>query len=79
MRSVAASGDAAQNAIHEQYPNLAPLISAVEVSPAAIQAALHSGEVLLSYYYTAGHLYAFVVNQERIDAIELVRAVSSGT
>jgi CHAT domain-containing protein len=74
MRSVTARGDAAQKTIRENYPNLAPLISAVEVSPAAIQAALHPDEVLLSYYYTAAHLYAFVVSSGSIDAVQLERA-----
>ena len=73
MRSVATTGDAAQKTIQEQYPNLAPLISAVEVSPAEIQAALHADEVLLSYYYTAGHLYAFVVTRDSIEAVDLAR------
>ena len=73
MRSVVTTGDTAQKTIQEQYPNLAPLITAVEVSPAAIQATLHPDEVLLSYYYTAGHLYAFVVSRDSIDAVALAR------
>ena len=73
LRSVAASGDTAQKSIQQQYPNLAPLISVVEVSPSAIQAALHPDEVIISYYYTAAHLYAFVVSRNSIDIVDLAR------
>jgi len=73
MRKVLADGQDARRDLGDRHPRIAPLIGAVQVEPGEIQAALHEDEVLVSYYYTKAHLYAFLIAHDDVQVVELPR------
>lgn len=64
----------AREALTRQAPELASLVSVPQVGLADIRAALPADEALLSYYYDAGNLYAFLIDGSNFQAMQLERA-----
>jgi CHAT domain-containing protein/tetratricopeptide (TPR) repeat protein len=64
----------ARNQLAEAAPELASLVSVTPISLTGIRQALPVDETLLSYYYDAQHLYAFVIDGRGLHAVELRRS-----
>ena len=63
----------AKEQLTTQYAELASLVSVPKVSLAEITHALPADETLVSYYYDAKNLYAFVIDKSGLKAVKLNR------
>lgn len=63
----------ARDALVAQAPELASLVAVPRLALADIQRALPAGESLVSYYYDAANLYAFVLDAGGLRAVRLKR------
>lgn len=63
----------AREALSRQAPELASLVSVPQVGLEDIRAALPADETLVSYYYDAGNLYAFLIDAGSFQAVQLER------
>lgn len=64
----------AREALSRQAPELASLVSVPQVGLDDIRAALPADETLVSYYYDAGNLYAFLIDGAAFQAVQLERS-----
>lgn len=64
---------AAKEELATQAPQLASLISVSQINLAAIQQMLPANQAIVSYYYDAGNLYAFVIDGKSLKATQLER------
>jgi CHAT domain-containing protein len=60
--------------LQAEAPELASLVTVTATRPAAIQALLAPGELLLEYYYSASELWVFVMSAQGLEAVKLDRA-----
>lgn len=63
----------AREALSRQAPELASLVSVPQVGLDDIRAVLPADETLVSYYYDAGNLYAFLIDGGAFQAVQLER------